>query len=939
MSILQAIAQDTTHIQNLVEEALELEKSRQHQKANDKYEEALDVLSQDDYPAAYRWTIHANMGYNLVKAGLNIDALVHLKEALHFYENRTEGYSTDPLYWRMDIGTLYFQLGKPDSTFVYYKSAYRRAKDYFGKNDFNRYLFCYKMGTYHNDVPSQEFEKAVYYYSEALRLAKRHYPQGHIELARAYYSLAGALNNNRNIQRSVTYLDSARQINPKVCRPEEKAEFYYRGAQWALDNGRLAEAKQYFLEAGNALVTEQVVNDLEGSAWLQVAGILMREGKFSEAKQYLERSCEAFRRDYGLNDYRTKQVCAMAEDIDYANYDNLKSLFSSKTDEDIHEILKGLMKNAPTDSTLDVLYERLKEGQAKDSLSNDLLMAMLKVQKGDCEEALEISQSVLITLIPKFTESSYQAEPEAGSVTNRPVTFLNALLVKSMAYQCQWQQNGQLSSLKRSFRLLEKCDTLMNNIRLYSLDRDKANFGYFFSMVYQNMVGLAATLQGQTKDFTYFEKAFYASEKLKAFSLLPETIDEKQLASLAPEDLLRREEKLKRKVLRINQEIASKAPHSTAEESKNKLLDTQAKLRILQLKLKNQYSKYWKAKYGGSVAKLKEFVNSLDDETIVLVYNYSMGDMLDIFMLSKKQSNFYVGERVNGLSDKIGKLNELITKKKVDLALYRTLINDLSSILIPDLPAQIENIVVIPDGKLHDLPFQILAERNVGESAERFTDIPFLIKKYTISYSLSASIYHWQSQERETRTYPKFMLGYDPLKFGSLQSIIEEEGDSVDILAGKKANREDLFSRSLEDYQVVQITSHAMVTQDKAVSGIVFGEGGIETIRYGDFYSLEAPVDLFVLMGCTTAKGALIPGEGVVGLNKALFIAGSSRILLSKFAVNTAADQAFNRVFYKALIENKDISYPEALRKALLFLLNDPKFSAPHLWAGYYLIR
>ena len=53
--------------------------------------------------------------------------------------------------------------------------------------------------------------------------------------------------------------------------------------------------------------------------------------------------------------------------------------------------------------------------------------------------------------------------------------------------------------------------------------------------------------------------------------------------------------------------------------------------------------------------------------------------------------------------------------------------------LIPnDIPSQIEKIIVLPDNDLYVVPFDVLLGKETSNTA--FSDLPFLIKKYEISY-------------------------------------------------------------------------------------------------------------------------------------------------------------------------------------------------------------
>lgn len=980
-----SFAQETAKIDKLINDGVQLEQSQQFQKAFSKYEEALSIISKGDYPISYRCLVYANMGYNRIQKGEKDNALSHLKVALQLHEKSKQADNLHVLNWASDIGTIHIELGEFDSTYVYYCQALEKAKVLY-KNDMSSLVkYYYLMGTYYYNLKRYkeaisyimkvkpffnsnteedtylawaatnilgnahnalvQMDSAVYYFKKNLNYGKQYLPSDHIRLAESYYNLAGGLNNSEQIEASIMYLDSAIAINKHICRPEEKAEFYYRGGQWALDQGKIVKAKQYFLESGNALLEEDVMDkSLEGSAWLQVAGILMREGRFSESKAYLESSCIAYQRDYGTDDYRTKEVCDMAKNMEMTDIAQLKQRFPGKSDEEIFEIISSLAsgKRIPEAISIPILPEMIKESLDSFPLNTYLLQAIKKIQSQEYNEALVSIQTLFVELDPDLTDPyDFSQEPEINNTVAYPALLLNAILIKSLIYYGKATKGQHIYYLKRSLDLLEKCDFLINAVRLNSLDSDKMNFGLTFSRIYQTMVSIAAELQQETGEILYFQKAFYASEKLKAFSLLSEITDEVSLHKLAPKTLLEQEGILKMKILRLNEELAKPNSESANQKIKNQLLNTQSELRVIQLKLQREHSKYWAAKYGNSIVELQDFVRDLDNATMVLSYNFSYENTLDIIALSKKHSSFYIGKQVHNLSQKIDQLNKLIIDKNTDKEKYRRLLNDLSFILLPNIPDHITNLVIIPDGKLHDLPFQMLLKSSVKDQVKSFGEFPFLIKHYCISYSLSASIYHHQKGKRQiNKHYNNFLLGYDPFNFGGLETIkpLGESNDrAVTIISGTLANKKDLYSRQLSDYRIVQIASHAKVNQEVFSSGIILGNE--EFVRYADFYDLDAPVDLFFLMGCTTAKGKLIPGEGLIGLNRAIFIAGSSNILLSKFNVEVSSAQIFNNSFYKTLVKNPESSYPQAVKKATLSLLDKEKYSAPHFWAGYYLIQ
>lgn len=112
-------------------------------------------------------------------------------------------------------------------------------------------------------------------------------------------------------------------------------------------------------------------------------------------------------------------------------------------------------------------------------------------------------------------------------------------------------------------------------------------------------------------------------------------------------------------------------------------------------------------------------------------------------------------------------------------------------------------------------------------------------------------------------------------------------------------------------------------------------------MSYSDFYQLEMDADLFLLLACLSGKGNYVNSEGVIGLNRALHIAGAKNVILykEKKMVDTA-NAAFCRYFYENAINNPTDSYGKSLQQARIKMIKaeNGKYASPVFWAGYYLI-
>ncbi len=100
--------------------------------------------------------------------------------------------------------------------------------------------------------------------------------------------------------------------------------------------------------------------------------------------------------------------------------------------------------------------------------------------------------------------------------------------------------------------------------------------------------------------------------------------------------------------------------------------------------------------------------------------------------------------------------------------------------------------------------------------------------------------------------------------------------------------------------------------------------------------------ELVVLSACSTGRGELAAGEGVLGLQRALTVAGARGFLLSLWAVPDADTQELMERFYDTLWAKDEGDPADALRAAQLALLAEDRKAGkfrPHRWGAWVLVR
>jgi len=300
--------------------------------------------------------------------------------------------------------------------------------------------------------------------------------------------------------------------------------------------------------------------------------------------------------------------------------------------------------------------------------------------------------------------------------------------------------------------------------------------------------------------------------------------------------------------------------------------------------------------------------------------------------------------------------------------LFRVLLSE----ALPTLPESIENLIIIPDGRLWALPFETLPL----PSAACSSDEEFLISRHTVSYAASCSSLLLLKERRAAGPVPRKLLALANPEYprqgsslggekvnpaGLMKSIYESEGFELvplkqsrkevraiarffpegarDIYLGRAASEERFKTAALEDYGIIHLSCHAY--QDERVpfrSGLFLSlhdgqrEDGLLQAR--EIVHLRLRAGLVVLSACRSSRGYIERGEGTMGLNRVLFFAGAQSVLSSLWEVGDRAAAEFMGHFYDHLFRGE--SKTLGLRSAKLRMLKSG-YGHPFYWSAFVL--
>jgi CHAT domain-containing protein len=117
-----------------------------------------------------------------------------------------------------------------------------------------------------------------------------------------------------------------------------------------------------------------------------------------------------------------------------------------------------------------------------------------------------------------------------------------------------------------------------------------------------------------------------------------------------------------------------------------------------------------------------------------------------------------------------------------------------------------------------------------------------------------------------------------------------------------------------------------------AMAGANQGAGGIVTAREiagFDWWGTQ----LVVLSACQTGVGMVSSGDGVYSMRRALVLAGAESQVVSLWSVNDASTRVLMRDYYEELA--RGTGRAEALRRAQLHMLHQPRYAHPYYWAAF----
>ena len=257
------------------------------------------------------------------------------------------------------------------------------------------------------------------------------------------------------------------------------------------------------------------------------------------------------------------------------------------------------------------------------------------------------------------------------------------------------------------------------------------------------------------------------------------------------------------------------------------------------------------------------------------------------------------------------------------------------ALILPLKPALATQMVVIPSGPLHLLPFQAL-RNNAG----------WLGQQMPIRYemSLTSAVAALANPSREnlfavgnpTLTKDEYSLPGSELEVNAIKAFFPQATVAMkaDATRGK-------FLAEAGKAGFVHAAAHVTLDElDPMLSALKLSATGKESgdVYASDFLKLDLnQVSLVALSACNSGMGRIAPGDEFYGFKRAILLSGAKALALTYWSVDDDSTAALMTSFYKHLREGK-LPAHVALYKAQLELMQSAKFSEPYHWASFMLV-
>jgi len=897
------------------------------------------------------------------------------------------------------IGKIYYWLGDLDSAGIFYQKCFDRISSETDVPVIEKAWYYLNMGLLYRN--KGEYDKSLECLRNNIQINIELYGEDFQDLSKSYLNLASYFLETGSHDSARFYLDKAEYLNEKSFSSVNMMPslYTYRGSLNYLEGNYLEAQHDYYQALQAAIELYSPAHPSLSVYYNNYANSLKAAGDYANALVNYQKSLEFSKKLHYSQVIKSYLYLASTYSI-MGQTSKAKSYYNMLISERIryygpdHPLLAYdylsygdfLMKIGECEAAFNYLNMAL--GIRKNNLGEKHYLTSdayryvgrYYAEANDFNKALENYQKALISVSDQFGSTEFTANPVIKENINL-LFFLKILKDKGLALEHLSKDIGQenmhheyLQASFESYKLAADVIYLMHNewlteeSRLYLAENERETL--------LSLLRVSLQLGEQTGEESYIATAFETAENMKYSTLLAILRDQGALETVdVPEGLQNLERQIRMQLAAYKDLVARE--HEKAEPDSvrisnwnKKIYELSVQRRGLIRQLGKRYPDFFSIKFHSGILSARNVRNKLDEDEMII--EFVLADTVLITFIIDKDGLSYDRKIIDSLFYRDIKLvydfvrTDYFNTTSQSISDYFSSASDLYKILLGrhNIPEN-KRLIIIPDGLLAYLPYEILLTRQVEGNGYDFGNLPYLIRRNPVTYAYSATLtYHTDFRRIRARKGLLAFAPFDPLstdftganvreipidrkKLKPLAGSEKEVRSIINIIGGDlrigREASEFNFKEMASKYRILHLAMHTIIDDyDPLYSKLVFSsntEGDEDGfLNVFEIYNLNLNASMVVLSACNTGSGIVRHGEGIMSLARAFFYAGIPNVIMTLWTVGDESGGKLMIDFYQDLTKGntKDL----ALRNAKISFLHeaDPIIRHPYYWSGYIIV-
>lgn len=910
----------------------------------------------------------------------------------------------------LTIGTLFHQQYKYAESFPFFEKALSILQSLVRTNNdsivlsdvYNNLGVCYAV--------EGDLYLGIEYFQKALGLRQQALPNPHYSLASSYNNLAIAYGSLGEYQRSLEHYKQALDITRRLGQDYSRgtAQLYVNIADGYFKIRNFDQALKYQRQA--VAIDRQNADSIRLAFSLQGLAITLNDiGQHDQALAILQEALAISRQYFGETHARTIGALSSIADVYSAKeerrrameYDQMAAAaFGTDTlSEDYAAVISDMgVEHFLLGDFSKALHYHKRALKIKQEIFNpqhpELLLSMILAgqtlsHQGQHEQADGYFREALSRLLPGPDRNSMakQITPALASKAPGKYELIKALQYKAENSLFAFRKEPGAATLREALEDFKRLDTARNILK--TSFSGQLSFSYLIRELqpaYARAIQLA--LEGYASAGSgpgLLRECFYFMEKNKA-NLLSDYLHAayaKRAAGI-PQPVLDEERNLASRLAYYEKKaLETSGPNGVARPLpyQDSVFRYEQMAEDFRRRLQQDYPRYYQMRYDVRVASIADVQGRLPDRRTILLSFALEDDFSAVIAITRDSILHHYNPEDSSTVQLVDSLRALLAappgRSGAGIRQEQAAANELSHLLyrrllhpiLEQLPEAAE-LIIIPDGKLGYLPFELLLTKPATPG--KFRNAPYLLKKYNIRYEHAATLL-LQEQPKEAvarhvfaglapefppageglalrssdtgffhTAFPGVWGSPEPLRYNTAEVKAISRQLGGDSFAGIQASK-SFFLEKAADYRIIHLATHAFVND-------AFPEYAHFLLAAGDttetnsrlyayeIYNMRLNAELAVLSACETGAGKLQRGEGIMSLARAFQYAGCPNIVTSLWKADDKSTKDIMAGFYRHL--KTGMGKAEALRQARLDFLATAgqRFTHPFYWGTFILI-